>query len=284
VSRFVLGEDASAGQERVLLGAEASAADACTALPPTADCIPSPGDHIGADIVFASDGTLFVGTGDGGGKERVEETAFRAQDVEALGGKILRITRDGRGVASNPFYDGDPTSNRSKVWALGLRNPFRLTLAPGADLPVVADVGWITQDEITVAPAGSNLGWPCFEGDERTPRYEETERCVEMYGRADDVQPPVLAVPHSGSSSVTGGVFYTGRGYPEEYRSYFYANWTRNEILHARINASRGELEAKPSTFARGAGGPVAFRLGPDGLLYFLSLNYGELYRVSYAG
>jgi Glucose / Sorbosone dehydrogenase len=106
VSRFVL-SGASAGGERVILGSDGQKTGDCAKLPATADCLPSDVDHIGADIAFARDGTLFVSTGDGGGHERVEETAFSAQDVDSLAGKILRVTRDGRGLASNFVIHSD---------------------------------------------------------------------------------------------------------------------------------------------------------------------------------
>jgi glucose/arabinose dehydrogenase len=280
VSRFVL-SGASAGGERVILGSDGQETGDCTELPATADCLPSDVDHIGADIAFARDGTLFISTGDGGGHERVEEIAYSAQDVDSLAGKILRVTRDGRGLASNPFFDGDTKANRSKVWALGLRNPFRLTLAPGADLPVVADVGWRTADEISVAPARANLGWPCFEGRARTPEYSETDPCRAMYSRVDAAVKPIIEIPHEGVNSVTGGVFYTGDAYPQEYRDYFYADWAKSWIRHASITPG-GRLRDEPSDFGEDAGGPVAFRVGPDGLLYYLGLNSRELRRITY--
>jgi glucose/arabinose dehydrogenase len=280
VSRFVL-SGASAGGERVILGGDGQKTGDCAKLPATADCIPSDVDHIGADIAFAGDGTLFISTGDGGGHERVEETAFSAQDVDSLAGKILRVTRDGRGLASNPFYDGDTKANRSKVWALGLRNPFRLTLAPGTDLPVVGDVGWRTADEIDVAPARGNLGWPCFEGRARTPEYRETDRCLAMYSRVDAAVKPIIEIPHEGVNSVTGGVFYTGDAYPQQYRGYFYADWAKSWIRHASITPS-GRIRDEPSDFGEDAGGPVAFRVGPDGLLYYLGLNFRQLRRITY--
>jgi hypothetical protein len=37
-------------------------------------------------------------------------------------------------------------------------------------------------------------------------------------------------------------------------------------------------------SFAENAGGPVAFRVGPDGRLYYLALNYGRLYRIDFSG
>ena len=282
VSRFVLSDDVL-GQETVILGAAADPTYGCTRLPASSDCIPSPGDHIGTGIAFARDGTLFVGTGDGGGQERVEPVAFNAQDPNALGGKILRITREGDGLPGNPFYTGNAHDNRSKVWAAGFRNPFRITVAPGTDLPVVGDVGWVTTDEIDVARPGTNLGWPCYEGDDRTHKYEDSLRCLGVYQRDTQVTDPVIEIPHVGATSVTGGTFYTADRYPDEYREYYYADWADSTIYRADIDPATGELGGKPIPFARNTGGPTAILVGPDGLLYVLSLNYSQLSRVRYA-
>lgn len=283
VSRFVLSNDALT-DEHVILGAGAESKYGCKRLSPSADCIPAPADHIGTGIAFAPDGTLFVGTGDGGGQERVEPTAFNAQNPDALGGKILHITRDGKGVPGNPFYSGDPADNRSKVWAIGLRNPFRITVAPGTDIPVVGDVGWITRDEIDVVPPGVNLGWPCYEGDARTDRYSDAPQCRAMYAKGTKVTNPVIAIPHVGATSVTGGTFYAGDVYPEDYRRYYYADWADSTIYRVDIDAAAGKAIGKPSSFARNTGGPTAIRVGPDGLLYVLALNYGQLNKLTYSG
>ena len=56
--------------------------------------------------------------------------AFRAQLVDSLNGKVLRIDpATGNGLPSNPYYDAaNPRSARSRVWALGMRNPYRMSL------------------------------------------------------------------------------------------------------------------------------------------------------------
>jgi glucose/arabinose dehydrogenase len=77
---------------------------------------------------------------------------------------------------SNPFYaTANPGSVRSKVWALGFRNPYRMAIRPGtgssnpADgnpgVLYVGDVGWTASEEINVVrKPGMNFGWPLFEG------------------------------------------------------------------------------------------------------------------------
>lgn len=103
--------------------------------------------------------------------------AFRSQYLNSLCGKVLRIDREtGEGISSNPFYDADdPHAPRSKVWALGFRNPFRMSLMPntGSTNPddanpgsiIIGDVGDWSWEEINICDGpGQNFGWPIFQG------------------------------------------------------------------------------------------------------------------------
>ena len=103
--------------------------------------------------------------------------AFRAQYLDGLNGKVLRIHPEtGEGLPNNPFFEEDnPNSNRSKVWALGFRNPYRFTIMEGTgqgDLAdghpgtiVLSDVGdWVWEEVNFVTDGGSNFGWPMFQG------------------------------------------------------------------------------------------------------------------------
>src|SRR5262249_54921527 len=103
--------------------------------------------------------------------------AFRAQMVDSLNGKIIRINPfNGDGLPSNPFYDpANPRAPRSRVYNLGLRNPFRITLRPETGshtqsdgfpgVLYIGDVGYFTWEEVSVSTGpGLNFGWPIFEG------------------------------------------------------------------------------------------------------------------------
>ena len=164
--------------------------------------------HVGG-LVFGADGTLLLSAGDGASAASAPDTgsapgtyyvqalkdgiitpeenigAFRSQLLESYGGKILRIDPEtGNGIQSNPFYDAaQPGSIRSKVWALGLRNPFRISIKPGtgshdpadADPGILylGDVGWQTFEEINVIDKpGMNFGWPIYEGLVAQAGYE----------------------------------------------------------------------------------------------------------------
>lgn len=261
------------GRERVVLGR--AGRRSCTELPRGADCIPCDRDHCGGDIEIAPDGSLFITTGEGwDGSAGFSPLPLRAQDLDSLGGKVLRVAPDGRGLRGNPFWNGNLRSNRSRVWAYGLRNPFRLTLS-SSGIPYLGDVGWNDWEEIDAVARGANLGWPCFEGPDRPEEYAQHRVCRALYARgAAAVRKPLDAYRRG---SVTGGVFYAATAFPARYLGgYFYGDWSRSVL---RFTDGRVELD-----FATNAGGPVQLEVGPDGSLYYLALNAGELRRISYRG
>lgn len=105
--------------------------------------------------------------------------AFRSQYLNSYCGKVLRINPEsGAAYESNPFYDPSrPDAPISKVWALGFRNPFRMSLIPGTgsenpDLGdpgsiIIGDVGDWTWEEVNIiSEPGLNFGWPIFQGPE----------------------------------------------------------------------------------------------------------------------
>jgi len=164
--------------------------------------------HGAGSLVFGEDGTLLVTCGEGAGYTNIDVGAgfppassgtalddgilttkthvgaFRSQLVDTISGKILRLDPlTGNGIPSNPFYDASaPASARSRVWGLGLRNPYRMTLRPetGSHDPAAADpgtlylgdVGWETWEELDVVQGpGQNMGWPLYEGFTASPDY-----------------------------------------------------------------------------------------------------------------
>jgi PKD repeat protein/glucose/arabinose dehydrogenase len=163
--------------------------------------------HSTGSLVFGTDGTLLASTGDGASYNNVDVGsdgatyyqqaladgilrpaenvgALRSQMVTSLCGKVLRLDPEtGNGVPSNPWYDpANPRSAKSRVWALGLRNPYRMTLKPnsGSTNPAdgrpgtlyIGDVGWYLWEDLNVCyEGGMNFGWPLFEGHEPTVEY-----------------------------------------------------------------------------------------------------------------
>jgi glucose/arabinose dehydrogenase/PKD repeat protein len=196
--------------------------------------------------------------------------SWRAQMVNCLSGKIIRIDPlTGDGIPSNPFYDAsEPRAAKSRVWAMGLRNPFRMTLKPntGEHLPsagnpgtiYVGDVGSFRKEEINVVTTGGqNFGWPNFEGiDESTgsvvgipfgrPEFElsisHTRPAIDFRGipaRAY-VQSTMKEIGTTTPNAIPGiefnggcsiaGVFYSGSNFPSEYQGrYFHGNFNNSE-------------------------------------------------------
>ncbi|MFC0774109.1 PQQ-dependent sugar dehydrogenase [Terrimonas alba] len=165
--------------------------------------------HSVGSLAFAADGTLLASTGDGASYDdtdvgaatnndplnhsntyfedaladgiitpKEDVGAFRSQMLSSLSGKLLRLNKEtGDGMPSNPFYDaGAPRSAKSRIWALGFRNPFRISVRPGAGSTnpsdghigevFVGDVGFGQSEELNIVKApGQNFGWPIYEGN-----------------------------------------------------------------------------------------------------------------------
>ncbi len=117
-----------------------------TQVEPVLTGIPAGTIHNGGRIVFGPDGMLYAGTGDAG------ETEL-AQDPGSLGGKVLRMTPDGRPV---------PGAS-SLVFSRGHRNVQGIAFGPDGQVYSV-EFGQTDFDEVNAIAQGSNGGWPEVEG------------------------------------------------------------------------------------------------------------------------
>ena len=108
-----------------------------------------PGAHNGGRIRFGpADGFLYVTTGD-------NHSGSAPQSPTYIGGKVLRIDRDGNPAAGNkPPAGFDP-----RVFAYGFRNPQGIAFRPGDNLLFTAENGPWHSDEVSAVTNGGNGGW-----------------------------------------------------------------------------------------------------------------------------
>jgi hypothetical protein len=231
---------------------------------------PNHTNHYGGQLQFGPEGNLFIGTGDGGGRDDVEHNA---QDLGSELGKILRIDPDTDGVIVFSIPAGNPFGP-STVWSYGLRNPFRFSFDRLTGALVIGDVGQDAREEVDYAPfpglgAGANYGWNCREGLIKGPATDEG--CDT--GAFTD---PIFDYPNPGCAAIIGGYVARNANYGELYGRYLYSDNCTGQI--------RSLLPSLP--FATGdrsegleAAGVDSFGEDSCGRLYAVSGN-GPVYRL----
>ncbi|HEU0168466.1 MAG TPA: PQQ-dependent sugar dehydrogenase [Chloroflexota bacterium] len=126
------------------------------------DGIPAGGNHNGGRLKFGPDGMLYAGTGESGDEGL-------AQDLSSLGGKILRLSKDGGVPADNPFPG-------SYIWSYGHRNVEGFAWHPQGGMYATEHgpsgaAPFCCNDEVNLIDPGINYGWPVEYGPQSDPRF-----------------------------------------------------------------------------------------------------------------
>ncbi|PAM97562.1 glycosyl hydrolase, partial [Streptomyces sp. Alain-F2R5] len=181
LSRFVLRTDGTldAGSEKKILDVPASRGLCC---------------HVGGDIDFDAAGNLYLSTGDdtnpfaSDGYTPIDERASRNPAYDAqrssgntndLRGKILRIKVNADGsysVPSGNLFPPGTARTRPEIYAMGFRNPFRMSVDKATGTVYVGDYGPDAgtanasrgpagQVEFNRVTRAGNFGWPYCTGD-----------------------------------------------------------------------------------------------------------------------
>ena len=192
--------------------------------------IPRSGIHNGGRLAFGPDGYLYAGTGDASARGN-------SQDRNSLGGKILRMTPDGRPAPGNPFG--------TLVWSYGHRNVQGLVFDRAGRL-WASEFGQNRFDEINLIQPGKDYGWPIVEGASDDPRFTA----------------PLVTWPTSDASP--SGVTIAG--------STLYVAALRGERLW-QVPLD-GDRTGTPRAALQGQYGRLrAVQLAPDGSLWILTSN-----------
>jgi hypothetical protein len=204
-------------------------------------------EHNGGQLQFGPDGMLWAGIGD-------NQISPNAQDVtDNPFGKILRLDpATGKAAAGNPH---------GRVWAYGLRNPWRFSFDRGTGDLIIGDVGESAWEEINWGRAPErarnvNFGWPNNEG-------------VGTFG-----ENPVIAHDHTVSAAIIGGYVVRDPGLPTLNGRYLYGDLGDP---HLRSAKARTGADDQPI----GLEIPLLTSFGEDacGHIFATSLR-GPVYRI----
>lgn len=184
--------------------------------------IPGARFHDGGRIKFGPDKKLYITTGDAGKSDK-------AQDLNYLGGKILRINDDGSIPQDNPFKN-------SPIYSYGHRNPQGLTWDDEGNL-------WATEhgrsgiksglDELNLIKPGQNYGWPIIQGSEKKENMFDSV----IHSGPDITWAPAGAIFWDGSiffAGLRGEALYEYKIQIQEFKTHFFSNFGRLRavVLH----------------------------------------------------
>ena len=217
-------------------------------------------NHNGGAVRFGADGMLYLGFGDGGSGG---DPQGNGQNVMTLLGKVIRIDVSGASAvqpyvvpSDNPFVDVDGAL--PEIWALGLRNPWRMAFDSGTGALWVGDVGQNAVEEISVVSRGGNYGWNTMEGN---ACYSPSSGCS-----SSGLSLPWATYSHTnGRCSVTGGVVYRGSAVPELAGAYVFGDYCSGEVWAMPADGS-----AAPVVVANGLGNISSFGMDAAGEVYLV--------------
>lgn len=189
VSRFVLNDQLS--NETVIL-----------------DNIPSSPIHNGGRLKFGPDGKLYLTTGDAGNSNS-------AQDLNSLGGKILRLNPDGSTPSDNPFGN--------LVYSYGHRDPQGLSWSPDGTL-YESEHGATKNDEVNIIIRGGNYGWPLYQGNDTANGFIKPVRAYTEFTLAP-----------------SGLAYYQG--------SLYLAGLRGNQLRQLKLSADGGSVAGEEALF-----------------------------------
>ena len=224
-------------------------------------------NHNGGTVLFGPDGKLYLGTGDGGS---AGDPRGYAQNPASLLGKILRLDvtpNIGYTIPpDNPFVN--ETGYRPEIFALGLRNPWRMSFSPEG-LLIAGDVGQNLYEEISIIRRGENHGWNIMEGFHCfLPKTNCDQRGLTL---------PVLEYGHEEGVSVLGGFTYTKDKISFLKNKYIFADSLHGTIWYADLKEKKPvkhhliTLPGLLSSFAR----------DHEGEIYIIEMNEGRIFRVA---
>lgn len=212
------------------------------------DNIPAAMFHAGCRLRFGPDEKLYISTGDAQNKSI-------PQDLDSLGGKILRLNADGTIPADNPYDD-------SPVFSYGHRNPQGFDWHPVSGTFVATEHGPSGSDgpgggdEVNIIKEGENYGWPVVSHQQNSPGM---------------VSPLLVFTPAIAPAS---GMFYRGSVFPQFTNTFLFGLLRGEGIMQVVFDSNDPEKVVSYQKLSNIDVGRVRDVVeGPDGLIYFTTSN-----------
>jgi aldose sugar dehydrogenase len=222
-------------------------------------------NHFGSRLMLSRDGRLFVTLGD--------RFKFNpAQDLASHLGKIVRINPDGSVPADNPYARSQGA--RPEIWSYGHRNVQGAALHPSTGVLWVHEMGPRGGDELTIAQAGRNYGWPLVSWG----RHYDGRAIPSPSTRPDLAGSLRQWTPVIAPSGMT---FYTGSLFPAWRGSLLIGGLVARGVVRLTLQGQQVTGEERIALGQR----IRDVRQGPDGAVYVLTDEAsGEILRLSPAG
>ncbi|MET0466513.1 MAG: PQQ-dependent sugar dehydrogenase, partial [Chitinophagaceae bacterium] len=225
------------------------------------------GFHNGGAILF-KEGLLYVAIGE-------SNIPAQAAMLDTYRGKILRLTEDGDPAPGNPYYNEVGASRQKRsIWAIGMRNPWKMSLDPVSGKIFVANVGGDYEeiDDVTNPDPLKNYNYGWDQNGRSGPQQAANTIQAAFY------------YPHPGwGCAITSGLFFNpaATNYPAAYRNRFYfSDWCSGWLRSVDATNPGAGYEQFSAT---GFGSILGTSVGIDGNIYYILYNNtGSLWRVEY--
>lgn len=208
-------------------------------------------NHFGGRIIFTPENDIFL--------TLAERFKFEpAQDLSSHLGTVVRLNEDGSASAENPSFDAENALD--EIWSYGHRNIESAALHPETGDLWVAEMGPMGGDELQIAKAGRNYGWPVVSwGD----NYDGSKI-------PDPTTHPEFAdavIHWTPTISPSGMIFYDGSVFPEWKNSMMIGGLTATGIVRVNVNGEQAQEVERI---------PLSIRVrdveqGPDGTIWVLT-------------
>jgi aldose sugar dehydrogenase len=250
------------------------------------------GMHDGGKIVVGPDNNVYVTVGDLAGKhfDRYYHTKAQnnktGQEPDGTGG-ILRITQDGKPAREGILGNKYPLN---LYYAYGIRNSFGMDFDPMTGNLWDTENGEFNGDEINLVRPGFNSGWSTIEGIADLDQKFDVDNLVNFNGKGKYSDPEFAWYTNYGAVGPTALEFLDSDKYGKEYENdLLVGDFNHGNLYHFELDKARTELSLEGSLkdkiasedddslqnliFAKAPGGITDIQVGPDGFIYFVSLN-----------